>query len=59
MNDLVNLNRARKAKLKAAATATATENRIKFGRSKSAKSLDEAARGKARIHLDQARREPS
>jgi len=59
MNDLVNLNRARKAKLKAAATATATENRIKFGRSKSAKSLEEAARRKARTHLDQARREPS
>jgi hypothetical protein len=58
MSDVVNLNRARKAQLKVAAKATAAQNRVKFGRSKSAKTVDDAARRKARTSLDQARREP-
>lgn len=59
MNEAVNLNRARKAKLKAAARKVASENRVKFGRSRSAKAADDFAREKARTSLDQAKREPS
>ena len=58
MNDLINLNRARKAKSKAAANKAAVDNRIKFGRSKTAKAMDAAAKLKAKTRLDQARREP-
>jgi hypothetical protein len=58
MSEAVNLNRARKAKLKAAAKKAASENRVKFGRTKSIKTADDAARDKARTSLDQAKREP-
>jgi hypothetical protein len=59
MNEMVNLNRARKAKLKAAAKKAASQNRVKFGRSKAAKTAQDAARDKARTSLDQAKRECS
>jgi Domain of unknown function (DUF4169) len=59
MNDLINLNRARKAKRKVAAKAAAAENRVRFGRSKLVKAVEDAARLKARTSLDQAKRDPS
>jgi len=58
MNDVINLNRARKAKSKAAAKKAAAENRVKFGRSNDAKAIDSAARAKVKTLLDQAKREP-
>jgi len=58
MSDLFNLRRARKVKRKSEARATAAENRVKFGRSKSVKAMDAAARLKAKMLLDQAKREP-
>jgi hypothetical protein len=59
MNDLVNLNRARKAKHTVAAKASAAENRVRFGRSKLVKAAEDAARLKARTSLDQVKRDPS
>lgn len=59
MNDIVNLNRARKAKSKAAANKAAVENRVKFGRSRAAKAMEAAAKLKAKTLLDQTKREPS
>ena len=58
MNDLINLNRARKAKARAADKRAAVENRVKFGRSKTARAMETAARLKAKTLLDQAKREP-
>ncbi|HEY5008740.1 MAG TPA: DUF4169 family protein [Caulobacteraceae bacterium] len=58
MSDLINLNRARKAKRKASAKKLAAENRVKFGRSKAVKTMDAAARAKAKTLLDQAKAEP-
>ena len=58
MNDVINLNRARKAKSKAAAKKAAAENRAKFGRSRAVRAMDDAARAKVKALLDQAKREP-
>ncbi len=58
MNDLINLNRARKAKAKAAERAAAVENHAKFGRSKAARAMDAASALKTKALLDQAKREP-
>ena len=58
MDDVINLNRARKAKARATDQKAAAENRAKFGRSKAAKSVATAVRTKAKTLLDQAKREP-
>jgi hypothetical protein len=54
----VNLNRARKARARARAKARADANAVKFGRGKTAKSLDAARRGQDATRLDQHRRDP-
>jgi uncharacterized protein YdbL (DUF1318 family) len=57
MNDIVNLNKARKAKVKDAAKATAAANRVKFGRSKGEKAVEKAQTDKVVRLLDGAKRE--
>jgi len=53
----VNLNRVRKDKARAEKKARADENAVKFGRSKSQKSLDEARTKKSRREHDGQKRE--
>ena len=53
----INLNKARKARARAAAKQTAAENRVKFGRTKGAKSAEKAEQAKAGRVLDLHRRE--
>jgi len=53
----VNLNRVRKDRARAADKARAEENAARFGRSKAQKAEEEAARARARAHLDAHRRE--
>lgn len=57
MADIVNLNQARKAKAKADDKARAAENRAKFGRTKSEKTLDAVRADKLKRDLDGAKRE--
>ncbi|WP_315762901.1 DUF4169 family protein [Sphingomonas sp. Y38-1Y] len=57
VDDLVNLNRARKAKAKAERTAIADANRTKFGRTAAQKASDAADKARAARLLDDARRE--
>lgn len=54
----INLNRARKARERARAKNRADANAVKFGRSKTAKSLDAARHGQDATRLDQHRRDP-
>jgi hypothetical protein len=56
MPDPINLNRARKARAKTAAKKTAAENRVRHGRTKAAKQLDQALGDKAQRELDAKRR---
>jgi hypothetical protein len=58
MAEIINLNKARKQKAKRDAEQRAAENRVRFGRSKAEKQLDEARQQAERRHLDQLRREP-
>ena len=58
MNEIVNLNRARKAKGRVVDKATATENRVRFGRTQAQTAADQAREAKAARALDQTRREP-
>ena len=53
----INLNKARKAKVKAAAEALAVENRVRFGRTKAEKTLDQAQAAKTAKALEQSKRE--
>ncbi|HEY9236208.1 MULTISPECIES: DUF4169 family protein [Phenylobacterium] len=57
-NNVVNLNKVRKAREQALAKEQARENRAKFGRTKSEKTRTEAEKEKADRTLDGARREP-
>ncbi len=57
MNDVVNLNRARKDRARADGKAKAVENRARFGRTKAEKSLEKARAAKAGKALDQAKLE--
>ena len=57
MAEPINLNRARKAKARVDAEAKAAENRIRFGRTKAEKSLEQARAGKAARDLDSGKRE--
>jgi Domain of unknown function (DUF4169) len=54
--DPINLNKFRKAKAKAEKDRLAKENRAKFGRTKSDKSLEAARADKARRETDAHRR---
>jgi hypothetical protein len=54
----INLNKARKARARDAAKVQAAENRVKFGRTKVEKAVDEARTTQVRSILDGAKREP-
>ena len=56
MPDPINLNKARKARAKATAKKTAAENRVRSGRTKAAKTLEQTRDDKARRELDAKRR---
>ena len=57
MSEIVNLNKARKARARADKKARAGANAVKFGRTKTEKSLDKAKAKKARTDLDAHRRD--
>ncbi len=57
MNDVVNLNKARKAKAAADKTKQAAENRVRFGRTKAEKTLGAARAEKARRELEARKRD--
>ncbi len=57
MAEPINLNRARKAKARTQGEAKAAENRVRFGRTKAEKTLDQARAGKAARDLDAGKRE--
>ena len=57
MADIINLNKARKQKARKEAEARAAENRVRFGRPKAQKQLDEAKAESDRQKLDQLKRE--
>jgi hypothetical protein len=57
MAELVNLNRARKTKARSDAETKAAENRVRFGRTKAERQLDEARAKKARKDIDSGKRE--
>ena len=54
----VNLNRFRKQKARAEKKARADENAVKFGRTKTQKSVEDADTRKAREALDGHKRDP-
>jgi predicted kinase len=53
MGDLVNLKRFKKRNERAQAEKQADTNRIRFGRTKSERTLDERRTSRANDHLDQ------
>uniref|UniRef100_B0T0F2 DUF4169 domain-containing protein n=1 Tax=Caulobacter sp. (strain K31) TaxID=366602 RepID=B0T0F2_CAUSK len=57
MAEILNLNQARKAKAKTDAKTQAAENRAKFGRTKTDRTLDAARADKLKRDLDGAKRE--
>lgn len=57
MSNVVNLNKARKLKARKDAEQQAAENRIKFGRTKAQKQLNDAESAAAKIKLDHLKRE--
>ncbi len=57
MAEPVNLNRARKAKARAEAETRAAENRVKFGRTKADRRLEQALADKAARDLDAKKRD--
>ena len=58
MADIVNLNRARKQRQRGAARQAAAENRIRRGRTRSEKQVDEQQAGRLRTAQDGARLDP-
>jgi hypothetical protein len=58
MSNVVNLNKVRKARERALAKEQARDNRAKYGRTKSEKTLTEAEAEKAERTLDGAKRDP-
>jgi capsule polysaccharide export protein KpsE/RkpR len=56
MSKVVNLNKVRKLKAREAADKQAAENRVKFGRTKAQKQLDEAETAAAKARLDALKR---
>lgn len=59
MSKVVNLNKVRKLKAREAAEKLAAENRVKFGRTKAQKQLDEAEAALAKARLDALKRDDS
>ena len=59
MTTIVNLNRFRKRGARAADGRRAAENRVRFGRSKTARASDERERERAATALDGKRLEPA
>lgn len=59
MGDVVNLNKFRKKREKQEAQDLARENRTRFGRSKTKRKSDDAARRKNIAELDQKKLQPS
>lgn len=59
MSTIINLNKVRKDKARAAAEKLAAENRVRFGRTKEQKQLDEATAKEAQRRLDLLQREPT
>jgi len=57
MSKVVNLNKVRKLKARETAEKQAAENRVKFGRTKGQKQLDEAEAAIAKARLDALKRE--
>jgi predicted secreted protein len=57
MNDIVNLNKARKAKAREADKAQAAANRVKFGRTKGQQAVTKAEADNVVRLLDGAKRE--
>lgn len=57
MAEALNLNRARKSRVRVEAKAKAGANRVRFGRTKTQKAGDSAAREKTKRDLDGAKRE--
>ena len=57
MNNVVNLNKARKIRDRQDASDQAKQNRVKFGRSKTEKTSAKAEASKAERALDGAKRE--
>ncbi len=57
MNEVVNLNKARKARAAADRKKQAAENRVRFGRSKADKTLETARADKARRELEAKKRD--
>ncbi len=55
--EIINLNKVRKARERADREREAQENRIKFGQSKSERSLVDAQHRKSQAELDRARRD--
>ena len=55
MGDLVNLKRFKKRNERTEAAKQADTNRIRFGRTKSERALDERSASRASDHLDQHR----
>lgn len=52
MANIINLNKKRKSKLKAEKGKKAAENRVKFGRTKKEKQLEQQDRERNEQHLD-------
>ncbi len=57
MADIINLRTARKQKVRAGKEAQAAQNRVLFGRTKSEKLIEVAAKAKADKHIDGHKRE--
>lgn len=57
MSKVVNLNKVRKLKARETAEKQAAENRVKFGRTKAQRQLDEAEAAIAKVKLDALKRE--
>jgi hypothetical protein len=57
MAEIINFNKARKRRALAEANAQAAENRVRFGRTKAQKALDEAEAAEAQRQLDLLKRE--
>jgi hypothetical protein len=57
MAEPINLNKARKARDKAQAKATAAENRVRFGRTKTEKTVSKLEAERARRDLEGKKRD--
>ncbi len=58
MADILSLSKVRKAKARSAKEAAAAENRVKFGRTKAEKAVEESRNARAEKSIDGHKREP-